>query len=100
MCNLAMTFLVFFTEKLNILLHNSFIAQQQSYLYRELKLKLKTGEIFVIYDFSENYSIIQDEVQGFQCNKAQVTLSVYGLLFIKLNDRAHQFCYFIRLFKM
>jgi hypothetical protein len=37
-------------------------------------LKLKTGEISVICDFSENYSIIQDEVQGFHWNNDQATL--------------------------
>jgi hypothetical protein len=51
-----------FGEKLNILLYHSFIAWQQSSFYKELKLKLKTGETAVICDFSENYSIIQDEV--------------------------------------
>jgi hypothetical protein len=34
-------------------------------------LKVKTGEIAVICDFSENYSIIQDEAQGFHSNNAQ-----------------------------
>jgi hypothetical protein len=63
-----------FAKKLNILLHHSIIAQQQSCVYKELKLKIKTGEIAVIYDFSENCSLIQDEVQGFHWNNAQATL--------------------------
>jgi hypothetical protein len=50
------------------------IAQQQSCVYKELKLKLKTGETAVICDFSENYSIVQDEVQCFHLNNAQATL--------------------------
>jgi hypothetical protein len=37
-------------------------------------LKLKTGEIAVICDFSEHYSIMQDEVQGFHWNNAQAIL--------------------------
>jgi hypothetical protein len=49
-------FLECFAEKLNILLRQSFIAQQQSCFYRELKVKL----MIVILDFSESYYIIQD----------------------------------------
>jgi hypothetical protein len=37
-------------------------------------LKLKTGETAVICDFSENYSIVKDEVQGFHWNNAQATI--------------------------
>jgi hypothetical protein len=54
-------------------LHHSFITQQQSRFYNELKLKLKTGET-AICDFSENYSITQDEVQEFHWNNALATL--------------------------
>jgi hypothetical protein len=34
-------------------------------------VKLKTGETAVICNFSGNYSIMQDEVQGFHWNNAQ-----------------------------
>jgi hypothetical protein len=37
-------------------------------------LKLKTGATAVICNFSENYSIIQDDVQGFHWNSDQATL--------------------------
>jgi ABC-type uncharacterized transport system ATPase subunit len=63
-----------FAEKLNILLRYSFVAQEQSCFHKDLKLKLKTGEIAVICGFSENYSIIHDEIQGFHWNIAQATL--------------------------
>jgi hypothetical protein len=64
-------FLKSFAEKLNILFLYSFIAWHQSYFYTELKLKFKTGEIAIIWDFSENYSFsIQDEVQGSHWNNA------------------------------
>jgi hypothetical protein len=44
-------------------------------LYEELKFKFNTEGIAVICDFSEKcYSIIQDEVQGFDWNNAQATL--------------------------
>jgi hypothetical protein len=36
-----------FAEKLNILLYRSFVAWHQSCFYKEVKLKLKTGEIGV-----------------------------------------------------
>jgi hypothetical protein len=69
-------FLKSFDEKLIILLHHSFIAQQQSSFCEELKLKLKTGEISVICDFPKNYCIVQD----FHWSNAP---SIYGLLFGK-----------------
>jgi hypothetical protein len=72
----------FFMRKLNIILHHTFIAQQQSYFCEELKLELKTGKIAVMCDFSENKSIIQDEAQCFHWNSVQsIFLSVCGLLF-------------------
>jgi hypothetical protein len=45
---------------------------QQSHFYKELKLKLKTGETAVTCDFSENYySIIQDTGPRFHWENAQ-----------------------------
>jgi hypothetical protein len=49
--------------------------------YKELKLKLKTGEIAVICDYSENYSITQKEVHGLHWNNAQTTLHPFVAYF-------------------
>jgi hypothetical protein len=70
-------FLEPFAEKLNFLLRHSFIAQQQSWFYKELKLTLKTGGIAVICYFPENYSIIQHEAEGLQWNNAEATLHTF-----------------------
>jgi hypothetical protein len=88
-------------EKSNIRPHHSFIAQQQSCFYNQMKLKLKTGETAVICNFSENYSIIliQDEVQGFHWNSVQATLHPFVGYSRNCNDEAHQFYCFIRQFK-
>jgi hypothetical protein len=55
-------------------------------------MKLQTGEIAVICDFSENYSIIQDEVQGFHWNNAQATLRPAVAYYSQNEMIPHQFC--------
>jgi septation ring formation regulator EzrA len=57
-------FLKSFAEYLNILLHHSFSARQELRFYKELKSTFKTGKTAVIYDFSEDYSTVQDDGQG------------------------------------
>ena len=62
-------------EKLEALCSHSFIASQQSKFFEERKSSLKSGEIIVCADFSENYAfIIQDAAQGFHWNNAQATI--------------------------
>jgi hypothetical protein len=60
------------------------------------EIKTKNGRNCCYLWFFWKYSIIQDEVQGFHWNNAQVT---HHLLLTKWNDRAYLFCY-IRLFKI
>lgn len=50
-----------FIEKLKKLSSHHFIAKQQASYYREIKEKLKIGEVLIIADFSENYAfLVQD----------------------------------------
>jgi hypothetical protein len=58
-------------------------------------LKLKPGEIAVICDFCENYSIIKDEIPGSHWNNAEATLHPFVAYYShKGNDKSHQFyCY-------
>ncbi len=64
-----------FCDKLNQLRRHDFIAKQQSRFCSEMKERLKDGEILVICDFAENYSVVmQDAAQSFHWNNIQVTL--------------------------
>lgn len=84
-----------------ILCHHTSIAWHQSYFYKELKLKLKTAEIAVIYDFFQkllfhytkwNTVFLLKQYSG-------ICSLIYGLLFTKWNYTAHQFSCCIKLFK-
>ena len=56
-------------DKLEALRSHSFIATQQSQYYEECKVSLKSGEVAVTADFSENYAfVLQDAAQGFHWN--------------------------------
>lgn len=71
----ADAFVEYFCEKLLALVPHSFFATQQSSYFSECKANLKTGEVVVQADFSENYAfILQDAAQGFHWNNSQATV--------------------------
>lgn len=62
-------------DKLIILKPHSFIAKEQSRFYQERKMSLKSGEVLIVLDFSENYKyVVQDASQGFHFNNSQCTV--------------------------
>ena len=59
-------------EKVDVLWQHHFIAKSQSAYLNECKSNLKTDEIIILLDFSENYSfLVQDAVQGFHWENSQ-----------------------------
>jgi hypothetical protein len=69
-------------EELLVLLCHSFTAIQQSTLKKELKLALNTNQYIVVYNFTEDYSLIlQDKVQLFHWNNAQATIHPFVIYF-------------------
>lgn len=62
-------------DRLNFLKPHSFIAKQQSLYLEYQKQNLRTGEVLVLYDFSENYAyVIQNASQAFHFNNDQCTV--------------------------
>ena len=58
----------------NITTH-SYIARAQAKSLKNLKESLNPEEVIVLGDFAEKYMfVIQDEIQGYHCNKQQCTL--------------------------
>ncbi|KAJ8896167.1 hypothetical protein PR048_001510 [Dryococelus australis] len=59
-----------FAEKLQVLVHHSFIAMQLSSFLKHVKENIQKNTSVVILDFSGNYSfILQDEVQNSQTGR-------------------------------
>ena len=57
-------------ERLKALQTKSFITKQQGWFYDQCKQSLKSGEIVVSADFSENYCfVLQNAAQGFHQSK-------------------------------
>lgn len=83
-------FVELFSEKLEALCPHSFIATQQSRLFSECKSTLKSGEIVVLADFSENYAFIfQDAAQGFHWNNAQATIHPFVVYYKESAEEHH-----------
>lgn len=84
-------FLETFQTELEVLQEHRYIAMQQSE-FLEIKIKsLKKGEIVVIYDFAENYTITnQDEVQSAHFNQIQATVHVAVVFFKDEEDQCQE----------
>jgi hypothetical protein len=105
-------FLRCFAEKLNILFRHSVIVWQQSYLHKDLKLKLKIGEICVFLNMSTKlekllwlfWKLLLHHtiwsIQALHWNIAKATLHPF-IAYYSQNKitEAHQFCSYTRLFK-
>ena len=84
-----------FCEKLQVLLPHSFIAKQQSAFQTQVKSDLLPGELFVIADFSENYSfVLQDAAQGFHWNNSQATIHPF-VIYYKESDKLKHISYVV-----
>ena len=83
----AEDFVDLFCEKLEALRPHSFIAKQQADFFSTRKTSLKTGEVLVVADFSENYSfVLQDASQGFHWNNSQATLHPFVAYYMESNE--------------
>ena len=83
-------FVEYFCDKLLALIPHSFVATQQSSYYTECKLNLKTGEVVVQADFSENYAFtLQDAAQGFHWNNCQATVHPFVVYFCHSQKEHH-----------
>ncbi len=94
-CLAAEEFVDAFCEKLHLLCPHSFIASEQAHFYRECKENLKSGDLLVTVDFSENYAfILQDAAQGFHWNNSQATLHPFVAYYVD-SDELHHLSYTI-----
>lgn len=76
-------FIESFCSKLDIYQKHDFIAKMQSIAYRETKENLKPGELLVVLDFAENYSmVLQDEVQSFHWNNEMATVHPFVIYYL------------------
>ena len=83
-------FIEYFCDKLLALIPHSFVATQQSSYYTECKLNLKTGEVVVQADFSENYAFtLQDAAQGSHWNNCQATVHPFVVYFCHSQKEHH-----------
>ncbi len=77
-------------DKLEALWSHSFIATQQSQYYEKCKVSLKSGEVAVTADFSENYAfVLQDAAQGFHWNNNQSTIHPFVVYFKEADSLVH-----------
>ena len=87
---LADEFGEYFCQKLQPLLPHSFVATQQACYFNECKSELKSCELFIQADFSENYAfVLQDAAQGFHWNNAQATLHPFVIYYTHLEKQCH-----------
>lgn len=73
------TFCEMFVNLLPPLRTHDFIAKKQAEYFKEIRDNLRSGEILVVADFSENYSFIQqNSVQGVHWNNAMSTVHPFA----------------------
>lgn len=76
-----------FVESISKVLHHDYTARKQADFFRDVKDKLKIGEVLVVADFSENYSfVLQDSVQGVHWNNTQCTVHPFACYYIDKRD--------------
>ena len=74
-------------EQLDEIISHSFIARSQSQDLNKLKENLKCGEVNILGDFAENFSlIVQDEIQGYHRNNQQCSLHPIVPYYCKENE--------------
>ena len=92
------TFTESLSNKINQLTRHHFVAKNQSIYFKNIKENVKTNEVVVVGDFSENYSFtVQDEVQSFHFNRPQCTVHPFCVYYKESNnlETKHQtFCFF------
>ncbi|CAF4238702.1 unnamed protein product, partial [Rotaria magnacalcarata] len=89
-------FIDILSAKITLLTRHHYIATSQSLYLKELKQNLKSDEIVLIGDFSENYSfVIQDEIQSFHWTNEQATVHPFVLYYKNdLGQTAHKsYCF-------
>ena len=60
-----------------------------------MKNELKSNELIILMDFSENYSfVVQDAVQGFYWENSQTTLHPF-VVYYRLNNILKNKCYYV-----
>ena len=83
-------FVAYFCEKLEKLVTHDFIKNQQSDFLKKAKSNLKTGEIVVICDFSENFSfVLQDAVQSHYWSNDQATIHPFEIYYRESGELKH-----------
>ena len=67
-----------FIEKISRIIQSlkrgDFMVKQRSTFYSKRKETLKNSKVLVTGDFSENYLFLQDAIQGYHYNNAQMTV--------------------------
>lgn len=85
-----------FCERLQLLKPHSYIAKKQSLFIKNRKENLKNGEVFVCFDFSENYAYVaQDAAQSFHYNNDQGTVFPILFYFKNHNEIVQKSCIFL-----
>ena len=83
-------FAAYFCEKLEKLVTHDFIKNQQSDFLKKAKSNLKTGEIVIICDFSENFSfVLQDAVQSHYWSNDQATIHPFEIYYRESGELKH-----------
>ena len=89
-CQTVEDFVQSFSDCLESLLVHDFVAKSQGEYLRDLKGKLQPGEVIILGDFSENYSmILQDEIQSHHFQKGQATIHPFVAYWKEENDLKH-----------
>lgn len=82
--------------KLVLLKPHSFIAKEQSNFITRTKNNLGEGEVFVMFDYSENYSfVVQDASQAFHFNNDQCTVFPAIYYYKEDSELKHESCVFL-----
>ena len=83
-----------FCDRLILLRKHGFIAKQQNKAFSEIKENLKTGEVLVVGDFSENFQfIVQDCSQSWHWNHGSVTLHPFCCYYKDENNKLQEVSY-------
>lgn len=73
-----------------------FITKKQSEFLKQRKLKLKSDEVMVSYDFSENYAYVaQDAAESFHYNNDQSTVFPVVYYYRSGSEIMHKSCIFL-----
>ena len=74
--------------------YNRLIAKVQANYVQDLKRNLKHGEVFVIADFSENYTcIVQDAIQSYHWHVSQATVHPFMCYYKDSDGQLLNRCY-------